>query len=54
MMNTKKQTASKAPDLTKMQAVIIDSRTIIYIATDADPKEAKKRYLDRPSSFKKP
>lgn len=48
MMHEKKQSTHKAPDLTKMQAVVIDNRTTIYIAADADPKEAKKRYLERP------
>jgi len=30
-MNEKKQTVYKSPDLSKMQPVVIDVRTIIYI-----------------------
>lgn len=36
-----------SPDLNKMQAVIIDKKTTIYIAKNADPDEARKRYLNR-------
>ena len=46
-MNDKKQIVFKSPDLTKLQEVIIDMKTIIYIALDADPVEAKTRYLSR-------
>ena len=46
-MNEKKQTVYKSPDLSKMQPVVIDVRTIIYIALGADPEEAKSRYLSR-------
>jgi hypothetical protein len=46
-MYEKKQNNFKAPDLNKMQMVIIDSRTKIYIPLGADPKEAKTRYLSR-------
>jgi hypothetical protein len=53
-MYEKKQPIHKTPDLTKMQAVIIDHRTTVYITLDADPKEAKRRYLSRPDGFKKP
>jgi len=35
------------PDLSKMQEVIIDFKTRIYIDADADPEEAKKRYRSR-------
>ena len=45
-MYEKKQIV-KSPDLTKMQAVVIDFRTIIYIAQGADPEEARSRYLSR-------
>jgi hypothetical protein len=38
---------SKTPDLTKMQEVIINPRTRIYIAIGASAKEAKERYLQR-------
>ncbi len=43
----KKQIVYKSPDLNKMQAVVIDHRTKIYIALDADPEEARNRYLLR-------
>ncbi len=42
-MNKKNNYVS--PDIGKLQEVIIDLRTRIYIALGADPKEAKKRYL---------
>jgi len=35
----------KSPDLSKMKEVIIDHRTKIYIAPDADAGEARSRYL---------
>jgi hypothetical protein len=43
----KKQVTFKTPDLSKMQEVIIDVRTRIYIDPDADPDEARTRYLAR-------
>ena len=46
-MFEKKQSNFKTPDLSKMQEVVIDNRTKIYIALDADPAEAKSRYLSR-------
>ena len=46
-MYEKKQSTFKSPDLNKLQEVIIDLRTKIYIAQDADPEEARKRYLSR-------
>jgi putative ubiquitin-RnfH superfamily antitoxin RatB of RatAB toxin-antitoxin module len=52
-MAEKKQTVFKSPDLQKMQAVVINHRTKIYIPLGADPEEAKKRYLSR-LGFKKP
>ena len=52
-MAEKKQTVFKSPDLQKMQAVVINHRTKIYIPVNADPEEAKKRYLSR-LGFKKP
>jgi hypothetical protein len=36
-----------SPDLSKLQAVIIDHRTTIYIAKGADVEEAKFKYLSR-------
>ncbi len=44
-MYEKKQVVFKSPDLSKMQAVIIDSKTIIYIDQDADPEVAKRKYI---------
>jgi hypothetical protein len=46
-MYEKNQDKFKSPDLTKMQVVVIDSRTTIYIAQGADPEKAKSRYLSR-------
>ena len=43
----KSQPVHKSPDLSKMQEVIIDSRTRIYVSPDVDPEEARKRYLAR-------
>ncbi len=44
-MNKKNQNNYETPDIGKLQEVVIDFRTKIYIAIDADPIEAKKRYL---------
>lgn len=52
-MYEKKQPVFKSPDLTKMQLVAIDQRTKIYIALDADPEEARKRYQERFAYTKK-
>jgi hypothetical protein len=43
-MYEKKQNIFKSPDLSKLKEVIIDYRTKIYIALDADVEEARKRY----------
>jgi hypothetical protein len=37
----------KSPDLSKLKAVIIDHRTTIYIALEADTEEAREKYLSR-------
>jgi hypothetical protein len=37
----------KSPDLSKLREVIVDHRTKIYIAPDADIEEARNRYLFR-------
>jgi hypothetical protein len=37
----------KSPDLSKLKAVIIDHRTTIYIALEADIEEARDKYLSR-------
>lgn len=46
-MFEKKQNNFVTPDLTKLQEVIIDVKTRIYIAIGADPKEARSRYMSR-------
>ena len=46
-MYRKKKVIINSPDLTKLQEVVIDHRTKIYIALGADPKEARSRYLDK-------
>jgi len=46
-MSEKKGNNYESPNLNKLQAVIIDNKTTIYIAQDVDPEDAKKRYLSR-------
>jgi putative ubiquitin-RnfH superfamily antitoxin RatB of RatAB toxin-antitoxin module len=46
-MQEKKQTVFKTPDITRMQEVVINARTKIYIALGADPEEARSRYWAR-------
>jgi hypothetical protein len=46
-MQEKKQTVFKTPDITRMQEVIINPRTRIYIQLGADPEEARSRYWAR-------
>ncbi len=46
-MFEKKNVILKSPDLSKLREVIIDHRTKIYIALDADIEEARNRYLYR-------
>ncbi len=46
-MSEKKTSNFDSPNVNKLQAVEIDRKTTIYIALDADPIEAKKRYLYR-------
>jgi hypothetical protein len=46
-MQEKKPTVFKTPDLSRMQEVVIDGRTKIYIAIGADPEEARSRYFAR-------
>lgn len=52
-MIDKKQNNFKSPDLKKLQEVVIDFRTRIYIAAEADPIAARARYLER-FAYKKP
>lgn len=46
-MSEKKVIHMESPNVNKLQAVVIDHKTTIYIAPDADPVKAKQRYLDR-------
>jgi hypothetical protein len=46
-MFEKKTSTFKSPDLSQLKEVIIDHRTKIYIAPDADSEEARNRYLSR-------
>ncbi len=45
IMIEKKPVVHNSPDLSKMKEVVIDHRTRIYIALNADAGEAKSRYL---------
>jgi hypothetical protein len=47
LKDQKKRITFKTPDIRKMQEVVIDQRTKIYIALDADPQEARNRYFNR-------
>jgi len=47
VMYEKKPNTYTSPDLTKMQAVVIDVKTTIYTALDVDPKVARKNYFAR-------
>lgn len=51
-MFEKKANIFKSPDLSKLKEVIIDHRTKIYIAPDADIEEARSRYLFRVSTMR--
>jgi len=46
-MYEKKPIKFDSPDLSKLQAVIINKNTTIFIANDANPEQAKIRYLSR-------
>ena len=46
-MSEKKVINMESPNLNKLQAVVIDHKTTIYIALNADPVKAKERYLER-------
>jgi hypothetical protein len=52
-MQEKKANNFRTPDLSKLQEVIIDFRTRIYIGLKADPEEARSRYLSK-FAYKKP
>jgi hypothetical protein len=46
-MAEKKNDTVKSPDISKLREVVIDHKTKIYIALDADIEEAKSRYRNR-------
>lgn len=46
-MQEKYKSSFVTPDISKMQEVIINHRTKIYIAQGADPEEARTRYWSR-------
>ena len=52
-MAEKKQNHFVSPDLSKLQVVVINTRTKIYIPIGANPEEARNRYLSR-FEMKKP
>ncbi|HEY4785528.1 MAG TPA: hypothetical protein VIH57_05745 [Bacteroidales bacterium] len=43
----KKHVSFKSPDTGKMQAVVIDERTKIFIPVEASAEEARNRYLEK-------
>jgi hypothetical protein len=53
-MQDRKQAVFKTPDITKMQEVIINPRTRIYIPIGADPEEARSRYWAKQEAKGKP
>jgi hypothetical protein len=52
-MQEKKTVNFKSPDLAKLQEVVIDFRTRIYIGLKADPEEARSRYITK-FGYKRP
>ena len=44
-MYDNKTTNFKSPDLSKLQEVVIDRITKIYISAGEDPEKARKRYI---------
>lgn len=46
-MSGNKQEIFKSPDLSKLKEVVIDHRTKIFVAQEADVEEVKRRYLSR-------
>lgn len=39
--------AKHSPDLNKLQRVVIDRSTTIYVGKDQDPKEAKRKWVEK-------
>jgi hypothetical protein len=52
LMYEKRQNTFKSPDLKKLQEVVIDTRTRIYIEMEEDPEVARERYIQK-FNFKK-
>jgi hypothetical protein len=46
-MFDKKTNSIVYPDQSRLQAVVIDSKTTIFINKDKDPEEARRRYAGR-------
>jgi hypothetical protein len=46
-MYDRKSKTYESPDLSKLQEVVVNFRTKIYIPKGADPEEAKLRYFER-------
>ena len=46
-MSDKRQNGFKSPDLSKLQLVVIDEKTRIYVDIKEDPEKAKQNYLER-------
>jgi hypothetical protein len=53
-MQERKPTVFKTPDISKMQEVVINHRTKIYIPVGADPDLARDRYWARQDLKTKP
>jgi hypothetical protein len=51
-MSEKKHIHIDSPNTSKLQAVVIDHKTTIYVSLDADPEEARQRFLFRTSAKK--
>lgn len=52
-MFEKKTAEIKSPDLKKMQEIIIDLRTRIYVPIGEDPRKARERYMTKFQTMKK-
>ena len=52
-MFEKKTVEIKSPDLKKMQEIIIDLRTRIYVPIEEDPQKARERYMTKFQTMKK-
>jgi hypothetical protein len=37
----------QSPDISQLQAIRLDSRTVFYVKMDEDPKKAKKRLIKK-------